>query len=140
MLQYRYRPDGPATRRTLEGADQPWSDYSPIIDRPRLTWPDGKRVAVWVAPNVLSWEYAPPADPWLDAHGDAKSCRVVPAPGSVHCSGNQDQQGLQADERDQRREIETADHGQHPAQRSQQRLAQRREQADDRAVGSRRDE
>ena len=67
MLQYRYRPDGPSTRRTLEGPDQPWSDYSPIIDRSRLTWPDGKRVAVWVAPNVLSWEYAPPADPWLDA-------------------------------------------------------------------------
>ena len=67
MLQYRYRPDGPATRRTLNGPDQPWSDYSPIIDRPKLTWPDGKRVAVWVAPNVLSYEYAPPPDPWLDA-------------------------------------------------------------------------
>ena len=24
-------------------------------------------MAVWVAPNVLSWEYTPPADPWLDA-------------------------------------------------------------------------
>ena len=34
MLQYRYRPDGPATRRTLKGPDQPWSDYSPII-----AWP-----------------------------------------------------------------------------------------------------
>ena len=67
MLQYRYRPDAPPTRRTLEGTDQPWSDYSPIIDRPRITWPGGKRVAVWVAPNVLSWEYMPPADPWLDA-------------------------------------------------------------------------
>jgi allantoinase len=67
MLQYRYRPDAPATRRTLQDADQPWSDYSPIITRPKITWPEGKRVAVWVAPNVLSWEYSPPADPWLDA-------------------------------------------------------------------------
>jgi len=70
MLQYRYRPDAPATRRTREAGpdgDQTWSDYSPIIDRPKITWPGGKRVAVWVCPNVLSWEYMPPADPWLDA-------------------------------------------------------------------------
>jgi len=67
MLQYRYRPDAPPTRHTLQGTDQPWSDYSAIIERPKITWPEGKRVAVWVAPNVLSWEYLPPADAWLDA-------------------------------------------------------------------------
>ena len=27
-------------------------DYSPIIDRPRLSWPNGARVAVWVIPNI----------------------------------------------------------------------------------------
>jgi peptidoglycan/xylan/chitin deacetylase (PgdA/CDA1 family) len=27
-------------------------DYSPIIDRPVLRWPDGARVAVWVIPNI----------------------------------------------------------------------------------------
>jgi len=27
-------------------------DYSAIIDRPRLTWPNGARVAVWVIPNI----------------------------------------------------------------------------------------
>ncbi|MBO9520663.1 MAG: polysaccharide deacetylase family protein [Nocardioidaceae bacterium] len=27
-------------------------DYSAIVDRPRLTWPGGARVAVWVVPNV----------------------------------------------------------------------------------------
>jgi peptidoglycan/xylan/chitin deacetylase (PgdA/CDA1 family) len=27
-------------------------DYSPIIHRPRLTWPDGARVALWVIPNI----------------------------------------------------------------------------------------
>ena len=37
MLQYRYRADAPATRKTFEHADQPWSDYSPIIERPKIT-------------------------------------------------------------------------------------------------------
>ena len=27
-------------------------DYSPIINRPRLTWPNGERVALWVIPNI----------------------------------------------------------------------------------------
>src|SRR5690349_19073385 len=27
-------------------------DYSPIIDRPVLRWPNGARVAVWVIPNI----------------------------------------------------------------------------------------
>jgi peptidoglycan/xylan/chitin deacetylase (PgdA/CDA1 family) len=26
--------------------------YSPIIDRPRLTWPNGAQVALWVIPNI----------------------------------------------------------------------------------------
>ena len=26
--------------------------YSPITERPRLTWPDGARVALWVIPNI----------------------------------------------------------------------------------------
>ncbi len=34
-------------------------DYSPIIDRPRLTWPNKARVAFWVAPNVEHYEYLP---------------------------------------------------------------------------------
>jgi peptidoglycan/xylan/chitin deacetylase (PgdA/CDA1 family) len=43
-------------------------DYSPIIDRPRLTWPHNARVAFWVAPNVEHYEYVPEYDgqrnPW----------------------------------------------------------------------------
>ena len=35
--------------------------YSPIVDRPRLVWPGGARVAVWVVPNVEHYEYLPPA-------------------------------------------------------------------------------
>jgi allantoinase len=27
-------------------------DYSPIIDRLTITWPNNARVAFWVAPNV----------------------------------------------------------------------------------------
>lgn len=42
--------------------------YSPIVDRPPITWPDGARVAVWVAPNVEHTELLPPSsstmDPW----------------------------------------------------------------------------
>ena len=43
-------------------------DYSPIIDRPRIEWPDGARVAFWVAPNIEHYEYVPEFDgrrnPW----------------------------------------------------------------------------
>lgn len=67
MLQYRYRAGAPATGKTREGADQSWSDYSPIIDRPVITWPGNARVAVWICPNILSWDFIPPQDPWLDA-------------------------------------------------------------------------
>jgi allantoinase len=37
-------------------------DYSPIIDRPRITWPNNARVAFWVAPNVEHYEYQPDQD------------------------------------------------------------------------------
>jgi hypothetical protein len=30
--------------------------YSPIIDRPKITWPNHARVAFWVAPNVEHYE------------------------------------------------------------------------------------
>ncbi len=43
-------------------------DYSPIIERPPLEWPDGARVALWIAPNVEHYEYLPDfdglRDPW----------------------------------------------------------------------------
>jgi len=42
--------------------------YSPINRRPRLQWPHGARVALWVVPNVEHYEYLPRAgqksDPW----------------------------------------------------------------------------
>jgi allantoinase len=36
-------------------------DYSPIIDRPVLRWPNGARVAVWVIPNIEHFLFDRPA-------------------------------------------------------------------------------
>ena len=38
-------------------------DYSPLNDRPKITWPDGARVAFWVAPNIEFYEFEPQANP-----------------------------------------------------------------------------
>ena len=27
------------------------------IDRPKLTWPQGKKIAFWVAPNIENYEF-----------------------------------------------------------------------------------
>jgi peptidoglycan/xylan/chitin deacetylase (PgdA/CDA1 family) len=40
--------------------------YSPIETRPPIRWPDGARIAVWVAPNLEHYEYRPPASPFGD--------------------------------------------------------------------------
>ena len=37
--------------------------YLPIIDRPRIRWPNDARVALWIAPNVEHYEFLPPRDP-----------------------------------------------------------------------------
>ena len=34
-------------------------DYSPLIDRPIIKWPNNARVALWVAPNLEHYEYTP---------------------------------------------------------------------------------
>ena len=42
--------------------------YSPLPERPPLTWPGNARVAVWVLPNIEHYEYQPALindrDPW----------------------------------------------------------------------------
>ena len=38
-------------------------DYWPYRDRPKVVWPDGKRLAFWVAPNIEFYELAPPKNP-----------------------------------------------------------------------------
>ncbi len=40
--------------------------YSPIVDRPPIRWPNGKRLAFWVSPNAMFYEYTPPHDPQRD--------------------------------------------------------------------------
>lgn len=40
--------------------------YSPIVTRPKLTLPGGKRLAVYVVPNIEFYEYLPPASPLRD--------------------------------------------------------------------------
>jgi allantoinase len=32
------------------------SPFVPIVKRPRLAWPNGARLAVWVVPNIEAWE------------------------------------------------------------------------------------
>jgi allantoinase len=38
-------------------------DYWAYRDRPKIVWPDGKRIAFWVAPNIEFYELAPPTNP-----------------------------------------------------------------------------
>jgi hypothetical protein len=83
MLQYSYRANAPATPRTEAGEDQRWMPYSAIVDRPPLRWPNGARVALWICPNVLHYEFTPPPDPWVD------SWARTPAP-DVMMYGRQD--------------------------------------------------
>ena len=44
-------------------------EYSPVTDRARITWPNGERVALWIAPNIEHYEYLPEEglgrDPWF---------------------------------------------------------------------------
>lgn len=52
--------------------------YSPIIDRPKIRWPNDARVAFWISPNVMFYEYKPPHHPQRDAwprtpHPDVRS-------------------------------------------------------------------
>jgi peptidoglycan/xylan/chitin deacetylase (PgdA/CDA1 family) len=38
-------------------------DYWPYRDRPKITWPGGKKLAFWIAPNIEFYEYEPPVNP-----------------------------------------------------------------------------
>ncbi|MES2056528.1 MAG: polysaccharide deacetylase [Pseudomonadota bacterium] len=58
-----------------EGAADPGLyDFAPYRDRPKIVWPGGKTVAVWVAPNLEYYEIDPPANPqrksWTKPHPD----------------------------------------------------------------------
>lgn len=38
-------------------------DYWPYEGRPKIVWPDGKKLAFWIAPNIEYYEFDPPANP-----------------------------------------------------------------------------
>jgi peptidoglycan/xylan/chitin deacetylase (PgdA/CDA1 family) len=44
-------------------ADPNLYDYWPYQDRPKIVWPDGKKLAFWVAPNIEYYEFDPPKNP-----------------------------------------------------------------------------
>jgi peptidoglycan/xylan/chitin deacetylase (PgdA/CDA1 family) len=38
-------------------------DYIPYNRRPKITWPNGAKIAVWVVPNIEFYEFEPPPNP-----------------------------------------------------------------------------
>ena len=44
-------------------ADPNLYDYWPYRDRPKITWPGGKKLAFWIAPNIEVYEFDPPVNP-----------------------------------------------------------------------------
>jgi peptidoglycan/xylan/chitin deacetylase (PgdA/CDA1 family) len=44
-------------------ADPNLYDYWPYKDRPKIEWPNGKKLAFWIAPNIEFYEFNPPVNP-----------------------------------------------------------------------------
>ena len=44
-------------------ADPGLYDYWPYDSRPKIRWPGDAKVALWIAPNIEFYEYAPPPNP-----------------------------------------------------------------------------
>jgi len=44
-------------------ADPQLYDYWPYVNRPKIVWPGGKKIAFWVAPNIEFYELDPPSNP-----------------------------------------------------------------------------
>ena len=66
MLQFGYRQQAPSFDRPASKRPERWIEYSAINDRPPLRWPEGRRLAIWICPNILHYEPTPPADPWIN--------------------------------------------------------------------------
>ena len=48
---------------TTQHAELALYDYSPYERRPKIEWPNGARLAFWVAPNIEFYELDPPLNP-----------------------------------------------------------------------------
>jgi peptidoglycan/xylan/chitin deacetylase (PgdA/CDA1 family) len=48
---------------TEQKADPGLYDYWPYANRPKITWPNGARIAFWVAPNIEFYELTPEPNP-----------------------------------------------------------------------------
>lgn len=44
--------------------DPGYYDYWPYEQRPKIEWPNGARIAFWVAPNIEFYELEPPSNPY----------------------------------------------------------------------------
>ena len=58
--------------------DPGFYDHLPWDRRPTIRWPNGARVAFWVAPNIEFYELNPPRNP-------ARAPWARPAPGWGRC-------------------------------------------------------
>ena len=47
----------------LAKADPGYYDYRAYRGRPKIRWPQGTRLALWVAPNIEYYELDPPPNP-----------------------------------------------------------------------------
>ena len=62
-------------------------DYMPWRRRPRITWPNGARVAFWVAPNIEHYEYDPPPNAAAHALAAPGAGRAPAIPGATTATG-----------------------------------------------------
>ena len=51
--------------------------HAPYSGRPRIVWPGGARIAVWLAPNIEHYELEPPDNP-RNVNGRASATTMLP--------------------------------------------------------------
>ena len=49
---------------SAQNAELDLYDYSAYEGRPKIEWPNGARLAFWVAPNIEFYELDPPTNPY----------------------------------------------------------------------------